>query len=188
MKISVGVSNRHVHLKQSDLRVLFGEGYELHNAADLTQPGMFKAEEVVTIKTDKAEIKNVRVIGPTRMYTQIEISKTDSYKLGLNPPIRNSGDLMGSEEITIIGPKGEIKTNGCIIATRHIHLTEEQMKYYKLEGKDSVNVLLPGVKGGIISNVYLRPSSNAFFELHIDTDDANAHMIKNGDIVEILED
>ena len=101
MKISVGVSNRHVHLKQSDLRVLFGEGYELHNAADLTQPGMFKAEEVVTIKTDKAEIKNVRVIGPTRMYTQIEISKTDSYKLGLNPPIRNSGDLMGSEEITI---------------------------------------------------------------------------------------
>lgn len=188
MKISVGVSNRHVHLKQTDLEILFGEGYELTKVADLTQPGMFKAKETVTIKTSKSEINNVRIIGPTRMYTQVEISKTDAYKLGLNPPIRNSGDLMDSEEITIVGPKGEITTNGCIIAARHIHLTEEQMKYYKLEGKDTVNVLVPGIKGGIITNVYLRVGSNSFFELHIDTDDANAHMIKNGEIVEILED
>ena len=188
MKISVGVSNRHVHLKHSDLNILFGEGYELNNIGDLSQPGQFKAKETVTIKTTKNEIENVRVLGPCRLYTQIEISKTDAYKLGLNPPIRNSGDLMGSEEITIIGPKGEVTTNGCIIATRHIHLTEEQKKYYKLEGKDTVNVLLPGEKGGIITNVYLKTASNSFFELHLDTDDANAHLIKNGDIVDILED
>ena len=188
MKISAGVSNRHVHLNHGDLEKLFGVGYELHRSADLTQPGMFKADEVVTIKTNKSEINNVRVLGPTRLYTQVEISKTDAYKLGLNPPIRNSGDLMGSEEITIIGPKGEVTTNGCIIATRHIHLTEEQKKYYKLEGKDTVNVLLPGEKGGIITNVYLKTASNSFFELHLDTDDANAHLIKSGDVVEILED
>lgn len=188
MKISVGVSNRHVHLNHGDLEKLFGVGYELTKIADLTQPGMFKAEETVTIKTNKSEINNVRILGPTRIYTQVEISKTDAYKLGLNPPIRNSGDLIDSEEITIVGPKGEITTNGCIIATRHIHLTEEQVKYYKLEGKDTVNVLLPGFKGGIISNVYLKIAPNSFFELHLDTDDANAHMIKNGDIVEILED
>lgn len=188
MKISVGVSNRHVHLKHSDLEILFGKDYELTNIGDLTQPGQFKCKETVTIKTSKSEIDNVRVLGPCRMYTQVEISKTDAYKLGLNPPIRNSGDLIDSEEVTIIGPNGEIKTNGCIIATRHIHLTDQQLKYYKLEGKDTVNVLLPGIKGGIITNVYLRTSPNSFFELHIDTDDANAHMIKNGDIVEILED
>lgn len=188
MKISVGVSNRHIHLNHSDLEKLFGIGYELTKAADLTQPGQFKCNETLTIKTNKSEINNVRVLGPTRIYTQVEISKTDAYKLGLNPPVRNSGDLMDSEEITIVGPKGEITTNGCIIASRHIHLSEEQMKYYKLEGKDTVNVLLLGEKGGIITNVYLKTAPNSFFELHLDTDDANAHMIKSGDIVEILED
>lgn len=188
MKISVGVSNRHVHLKHSDLVALFGEGYELTNIKDLSQPGQFKAKETVKIKTSKSEIENVRVLGPIRLYTQVEISKTDAYKLGLNPPIRNSGDLTDSEEVTIVGPKGEIKTNGCIIATRHIHISKEQRKYYKLDDKESVNVLIPGEKGGIITNVYLKELPNSFFELHLDTDDANAHLIKSGDIVEILED
>ena len=188
MKISVGVSNRHVHLKHSDLAVLFGEGYELTNIKDLTQPGQFKAKETVTIKTSKSEMKNVRVLGPCRLYTQVEISKTDAFKLGLNPPIRNSGDLTDSEEVTIVGPKGEIKTKGCIIATRHIHISREQRKYYKLDDKEYVNILIPGEKGGIITNVYIKEAPNSFFELHLDTDDANAHLINNGDIVEILED
>ena len=101
MKVSVGVSNRHVHLKKTDLEKLFGKGYELENIGDLNQPGQFKSSSLVTIKTKKSEINKVRVLGPIRDYTQIEISKTDSYKLGLNPPVRNSGDLSDSEKAHI---------------------------------------------------------------------------------------
>lgn len=188
MKVSVGVSNRHVHLKRQDLETLFGTNYELTNIGNLTQPGQFKAKEVVTIKTDKNEIENVRVLGPIRDYTQIEISKTDAYKLGLNPPVRNSGEIENSEIVTLIGPKGSIETNGCIIATRHIHILPEQVKLYNLNGKDKVNILVTGEKSGIISNVYLKVSDKSFFELHLDTDDANAHLLKSGDIVEIIEE
>jgi len=186
MKVSIGVSNRHVHLTHEHLKILFGEDYKLEKKNDLTQPGQYASTAVVTIKTAKSEINNVRVLGPLRPYTQVEISKTDSYKLGLNPPIRNSGDLEGSETITIIGPNGSIKTNGCIIAARHIHLMPSQISLYGLEGKEKVNVKLAGEKGGIITNVYLKPSDEAYFELHLDTDDANAHLIKNGDIGEII--
>lgn len=188
MKVSVGVSNRHVHLKKQDLEILFGTDYELTKVGDLTQPGQFKAKEVVTIKTNKSEINNVRVLGPVRDYTQVEISKTDSYKLGINPPVRNSGEVENSEVVTLIGPKGSIETNGCIIATRHIHILPEQMKMYNLSGKNKVNVLIPGEKGGIISNVYLKVADKSFFELHLDTDDANAYLLKSGDIVEIIEE
>ena len=187
MKISIGVSNRHVHLKQEHLNQLFGLNYNLSKLKDLNQPGMFAAKETVTIKTDKTEISNVRVIGPVRDYTQVEISKTDSYKLGINPPVRNSGDLKDSETITIIGPNGQvIAHDSCIIATRHIHLTKEHRKQYGLVDKEVVSVKIDGEKGGIINNVYLKESDNSFFEMHLDTDDANAHLIKNGDIGEIV--
>lgn len=187
MKVSIGVSNRHVHLTKAHLSILFGDGYELEKKNDLTQPGQFASTALVTIKTDKSEIENVRVLGPVRNYTQVEISKTDAYKLGLNPPVRNSGDVIGSSPVTLIGPNGSIDLEeGCIIASRHIHILPAQVKMYGLEGKDKVNVKLNGEKGGIITNVYIKPSEEAFFELHLDTDDANAHLIKNGDIGEIL--
>lgn len=187
MKVSIGVSNRHVHLTKEHLEVLFGEGYELQKKNDLTQPGQYASTALVTIKTEKSEINNVRVLGPTRSYTQVEISKTDAYKLGLNPPVRNSGDLQGSESITIVGPKGSIRVDECcIIAARHIHILPSQVKSYGLEGIEKVNVKLNGEKGGIITNVYLKVSNEAFFELHLDTDDANAHLVKNGDIGEII--
>lgn len=187
MKISIGVSNRHVHLTEKDFKILFGESVSLEKKNDLTQPGMYSSIFTVTLKNGDFEIPNVRVLGPFRNYTQVEISKTDAYKLKVNPPIRNSGDLKGSCPITIVGPKGSINIEeGCIIATRHIHLTEAHMKLYDLVGKDKVNVKLNGEKGGIITNVYLKVSPEAYFELHLDTDDANAHLIKNGDIGEIL--
>ena len=187
MKVTIGVSNRHVHLTDKHLHILFGEDFELKKQKDLTQPGQFASTSFVTLKTGKGIIENVRVLGPTRNYTQVEISKTDSYKLGLNPPVRNSGDLALSESVTLIGPNGEvIIKEGCIIATRHIHILPEQVKQYKLEGKETVSVRLGGEKGGIINNVYLKPSDEAYFELHLDTDDANAHFVKNGDIAEIL--
>lgn len=187
MKVSIGVSNRHVHLSENDLKVLFGEEYILTKKNDLTQPGQYASTAFVTIKTAKSEIENVRVLGPVRNYTQVEISKTDSYKLGLNPPVRNSGELENSSAITIIGPKGSIDLKeGCIIAARHIHILPEQIKQYGFEGIEKVSVKINSEKGGIIDNVYLKPSDEAFFELHLDTDDANANLIKNGDIGEII--
>lgn len=188
MNIQVGVSNRHLHLKEEDYRTLCGDK-EIEVLKQLNQPGQFATTQTFTIKTDKAEIPNVRFLGPFREYTQVEISKTDAYKLGINPPVRTSGDLLGSSSITIVGPIGQITINeGCIIADRHIHVNEEMIKYYHLEGKEKVSVLIKGEKGGILNNVYLKKNPNSYFEMHIDTDDANAHLLKSGDIVEIIED
>ena len=187
MKVSIGVSNRHVHLTLEHLELLFGKNFDLEVKNYLTQPGQFASTSTVIIKTDKSEIDNVRVLGPIRNYTQVEISKTDAYRLGLNPPVRDSGDLVGSSPITIIGPKGKIDLEyGCIIATRHIHLTKEHIKEYKLDEKKEVSVYLKGEKSGVINNVKFKVTDEAFFELHLDTDDANAHLIQNGDIGEII--
>ena len=187
MKVTVGVSNRHVHLTDNDLATLFGEQYKLEIVRSINQPGQYASNAFVTLKTDTGAIEHVRVLGPTRPYTQIEISTTDAYKLGLNPPIRESGDLEGSAPITIIGSVGTINLDkGCIIADRHIHLLPEQVELYNLQGIKTVSVRIPGIKGGIIDNVNLRVSNSSYFEIHLDTDDANAHLLKNGDIVEII--
>ena len=188
MEVKIGVSNRHVHLCERDLKILFGDNYELEVKKELVQPGEFASNSVVTIKTEKSEIGNVRVLGPLRSYTQVEVSKTDAFKLGINPPVRDSGDLAGSEGVTLIGPNGSVDLNeGCIIATRHIHITPDQVHELGLDGLKSVDVKLPGEKGGILYNVQLKVSPNYAFEMHIDTDDANAHLISSGDIAEIIK-
>ena len=186
MKVKVGISNRHVHLNNEDYKLLFGE-IPLTKRNDLTQPNTYACNEVVTIKGSKRELENVRVLGPLRSYTQVEISKTDAYYLGVNPPIRNSGDLVGADNISIIGPKGEISKGVCIIATRHIHVDKNIRKEHKLEGIDRVSVKISGEKSGIIENVYLKDTEKAYFELHLDTDDGNAFMLNNGDEVEIIK-
>lgn len=187
MKISIGVSNRHVHLTREHLKILFGEDFELENLKDLHQPTNFVSNSFVTLKTEKSTIEHVRVLGELRKYTQVEISKTDAYKLGIEPPVRDSGDLEGSCPITLVGPNGEVNLDkGCIIATRHIHITPSQMMEYGFEGKTEVSIKLFGEKGGIIDHVHLKVSEQSYFELHLDTDDANAHLIKEGDIGEIL--
>lgn len=188
MKIKVGVSNRHVHLKKEDLEVLFGKGYELVLFKELKQIGQFASTDKVTIKTDKSEISNVRILGPIRNYTQIEISKTDAFKLGINPPVRTSGNLKNSSGITIVGPKGTLNlTEGCIVADRHIHITPKQLEEFGLNGLEEVSLKVTGIKGGILEHVHLKVEDNAYFEAHLDTDDANAHLINDGDIVEILK-
>ena len=187
MKVSIGVSNKHVHLTEEHLKVLFGSDYKLEKLKEINQPGQYATTSLVTLKTEKSVIENVRILGPLRPYTQVEISKSDAYRLGLNPPIRDSGDLEGSSPITIIGPNGSVELKeGCIIPTRHIHILPSQVNMYRLEGRDIVSVKIDGEKGGIINNVHLKVSDEAFFELHIDTDDANSHLIKNGDIGEII--
>lgn len=182
MKVKVGVSNRHVHLKSDDIQTLFGQS--LTKIKDLNQPNNYMSDNFVTIKTAKDVIENVRVVGPARNYTQIEISKTDAYKLGINPPVRESGNLSDSEVVTLIGPKGSITTDGCIIADRHIHITYEDKLKYNLN--DKVLVKIDGEKKGIIE-VNLKASDEAYFELHLDTDDANAFLLKNGDELDIME-
>lgn len=183
--MNVGISNRHVHLTEDDFKKLFNNK-ELEAVKYLNQPGQFASNLKVTIKTEKSEISGVRVLGPLRDYTQVEISKTDAYKLGLNPPVRESGNLKGSEDITIIGDN-EIMVKECtIIATRHIHASKEDLVKYNLDASKKYRVKIYGEKGGIINNVSIKVSDKAFFEMHLDTDDGNGHLLKCGDTATII--
>lgn len=189
MKIPVGISARHVHLTNKNLEILFGENYNLTKYKDLSQTGQYASEEKVIIKTEKDCIEDVRILGPIRKYTQVEISKTDAYLLGINPPVRKSGDLKGSETVTLIGPKGEVKAiESCIIANRHIHIGSDELSKYGLKNQSIVKVKIYGEKGGVIDNVVVKSDPNFKFELHIDLDDANAHLINQGDMLEIIKE
>lgn len=182
INIPVGVSNRHVHLKKEDVDKLFGEGYVLTKRRDLSQKGQFACEEVVCLKNKNNIIEHVRVLGPVRNYTQVEVSKTDADYLEINPPVRNSGDLDNSETITLIGPKGEKKCeNSCIIATRHIHINSSD--YPELKDNDIVKLKVSN--NVIMDNVYIKKDPTYVLELHIDKDDAEKYTLKNGDIVNL---
>lgn len=187
MKVVVHVSAHHLHLTREDLDILFGKGYELHKYKDLLQIGQYASEEKVTIKTEKGEM-TLRVLGPTRSYTQIEISKTDAYKLGINPPVRTSGDIKDSAKVTIIGPNGIIENKeGVIIADRHIHMTKEEADEYGFTDGEEVMVKVNTIKGGIMDHVIIRAKDNSYYEMHIDTDDANAFLLNGDEEVEIIK-
>ncbi len=186
MEVKVMVSARHVHLCEEDFKKLFGDK-ELTKYADLNQPGQFAANEKVSIFTEHGRMDNVRIVGPLRKYTQVEISKTDSYVFKLNPPVRTSGDLENSENIWIEANGNRIfAKNSCIIADRHIHIRTDELEKYNFKNEQVVKVKLNGEKGGIIDNVHIKATEEASFELHIDLDDANAHLIKSNDIAEII--
>lgn len=187
MKIKVGVSNRHVHLTKEIYMQLFGNT-ELKQGKALDQPGQFASTSYVTIKKGDRQIEKVRVLGPFRDYNQVEIAKTDAYKLKVNPPIRDSGDLEGSESVTLIGPNGQVQLDkGLILARRHIHITPAEMKQYGFEGVEKVAVLVKGGKGGIINNVYFKVLEQATLTLHLDTDEGNAFNLKTGDEVTLIK-
>ena len=174
----IAVSNRHVHLTQEVYDQLFEEPISLKRA--LNQVGEYAASQTVTLKTAKAEIPNVRVMGPCRKYNQVEISRTDAYLLGLNPPVRQSGDLKNSETITVVGPKGEVTLeNACIQAQRHIHINEEKAQEAGLKNEEKVKLVVSTDKGGIME-AFIKVSSNGFFEIHLDKDDANCFLLKTG--------
>ena len=180
IKIPVGVSNRHVHLTREDVNILFGDGYELTKKRDLSQIGQYACEEVVSIKNNDKIIEYIRVLGPVRKYTQVEIMKTDADYLEINPPVRNSGDLDNSEVITIIGPKGEIeRKNSCIIATRHIHINSKD--YPNLIDDSIVSVKISDDL--YMDNVYIKKDPSFVLELHIDKDDAKKFNLETGDVV-----
>ena len=186
MKVAVGISNRHVHLTKEDFELLFGKR-ELTKRNDLKQPGQFACNERVTIEGCKGSIENMIIVGPFRNYTQVEISKTDCYKLGIEAPVRDSGDLEGASMVTIIGPLGKLEKPCAIIANRHIHVDKEILKEKNLVGIKEVRIKITGEKSGILENVHIKEMDDAYFELHLDTDDANAFLLKNGYEVEILD-
>lgn len=186
--VPIGVSNRHLHVAQDDLEALFGKGYQLTVKKDLSQKGQFAAEETVTLVGPKAAMANVRILGPCRKRTQVEVSRTDCFQLGLNPPVRDSGDLDGSESIKIVGPQGEVTIPaGAILAKRHIHMTCEEAEKLGLRDRDTVMARTSGERALIFDEVLVRVHPTFTWEMHIDTDEANAASLKNGSLVTIIK-
>lgn len=188
-KIKVGVSNRHVHVSRADLDVLYGKDYALTKKSDLGQPGQFAAKETVTIRGPKGEFKNVRILGPVRPESQVEVSKTDTFRLGVKAPIALSGHLDGTPGITLIGPRGTVTLpRGVIIAKRHIHMTPPQAKARGLKDGQIVNVKTFGERQGVLGDVVIRVSDASALEMHVDVDEANACSLSNNDYVMICPD
>ncbi len=185
--IKIGVSARHVHLSQEHLEILFGKGYELTPKKQL-MGDQFAAEECVTLVSPSLRsIEGVRVLGPVRKESQVEVSRTDTFKLRVSPPVRPSGEIKGSAPMALVGPKGSVFLNeGCIIANRHIHMTPDDAAKYGIRDNDIVDVEIQNSKPTRFYNVQVRVREDFNTEMHIDTDDANACAIKTGDYVKIV--
>ncbi|MDO5519041.1 MAG: phosphate propanoyltransferase [bacterium] len=183
-KISVGISNKHVHISKEDLEILFGEGYELTKKVDLVQPGQFASNETITIRGPKGEFENVRILGPVRKESQVEISLTDSFRLGVKAPIKESGDLEVTPGLELVGPNGTVNLEkGTIVALRHIHMSPKQAEVFGVKDKEIVEVETFGERKVILGNVLVRVSEQFELEMHLDTDEANACALKNKDYV-----
>lgn len=174
-KIPIEISARHIHLSMKDLEALFGKGYKLKKLKELGQPGDFSAEETLNVSNNGREINNIRIVGPVRKETQIELSMTDAFKLGMEIPIRISGDIIGTPGIDIIGPKGGIKIDkGVIIAKRHIHANEKEAKELGIKNGLEVSVIIDGERGLVFGNVEARVDDKYKLSMHLDTDEGNA--------------
>lgn len=187
-KIPVGISARHVHVTREDLDILYGKGYQLTVKKDLSQPGQYAANELVDLVTEKSTFKNVRILGPERKVTQIEISMSDAMKLGLKAPVRDSGDVEGSAGITIVGPKGTVKLDqGVIVACRHIHMTPADAAAFSVKDKEIVKVRCEGDRALIFDKVLIRVNDQFKLEMHVDTDEGNAALLGNSSTIEIVK-
>ncbi|MBS0924876.1 phosphate propanoyltransferase [Providencia sp. JGM181] len=185
--IPVGVSNRHVHLSQEDVTALFGEGYQLTPFKDLKQPGQFAAKECVMVVGPKGSISKVRVLGPTRPTTQLEVSKADCFALGIKAPVRESGDLNQSGSALLIGPAGHV--NLCeqvICAQRHIHMNLMDARSLNVANGQRVCVRTEGERSLVFDEVVVRVDARFSLEFHIDTDEANAAGLRNSDSVFVV--
>ena len=178
-KVSMNISARHVHLTKEAHAKLFDHDLTVRNP--LNQVGQFAANETVTVKTDKGVFENVRIIGPLRSYNQVELSMTDARKLGIKPPVRRSGNLNGAEMVTIATEKGEVTGNFCIIADRHVHMNSAKAQELGVVDDEVLKLAIPGDKSGVI-DVHVKVSDDGYYEVHLDTDDANAFLINPGDI------
>jgi putative phosphotransacetylase len=187
--IPVGISARHIHVSKEDLAKLFGEGHELQPYKDLSQPGQFAAQEQVDLVTEKGTFKKVRILGPVRKQTQIEVALTDAMKLGIGAPVRDSGDLKASPGLTVVGPKGSITLGeGVIAACRHIHMDSADAAAFGLKDKDVVQVKVGADDRCLIfDKVLIRVNDSFRLEMHLDTDEGNAARAKTGDTAAIIK-
>ncbi|MGO4543957.1 phosphate propanoyltransferase [Paenibacillus sp. 2TAB23] len=187
-EVTIGVSARHIHLSQEHVELLFGKGYELTEMKPLSQPGQYAANETVAVSGPKGSFAKVRILGPARKQTQLEVSRTDAFALGVNPPVRESGDIQGSAGIKLQGPAGELEIEeGVIVAARHIHFHTSDAERYGVADKQLLRVRFPGERGVIFEQVVARVSDQYALDMHIDTDEANAAGVKNGDKAEIID-
>lgn len=182
--IPVGVSSRHIHLSAEHMEILFGCGHQLNKMKDLSQVGEFAAQETVTLVGPKGVLPHVRILGPIRKRTQLEISLTDGYILGIKPPVRDSGQLLGTPGLVVAGPAGGLNLQeGVICAGRHLHVNQQEATDLGVADGQRVAVEIGGVRGGSLGNILVRVHDNFRLELHIDTDEANAFCLKSGDTV-----
>ena len=180
----IGISARHVHLSKKDVERLFGPGYKLTPLKSLSQPGQFAAHEVVELRGPKGTLEKVRILGPEREKSQVELALSDGRKLGISPPVRASGDLANTPGMVVRGPRGEVVLQeGVIVAERHIHLSPEEAAGFNLKEGDRIRVFIEGKKGGVIEQITVRVNPNYKLDLHLDTDDANAFLLVQGQVV-----
>lgn len=188
LTVPVGISNRHIHLSQSALEKLFEDNYQLTKLKDLSQPGQFASKECVMICGPKGAINKVRILGPVRPETQVEILQGDTFKLGVKGELRLSGDLLGTPGITIVGPKGSLEINkGVIVAKRHIHMLPNDAQRFGVTNGQNVSIKIDGPRGGVMDNVIIRAKENSGLECHIDTEEANAFGVVPGTKITIIK-
>lgn len=186
-KVPIGLSNKHIHVSQADLETLFGKGYQLTPMKDLSQPGQYAAEEKVDVVGPKGTLKGIRILGPVRPETQLEVSIGDGFCLGIKAPLRNSGDIADTPGVKLIGPAGEVEiSKGAIVAARHIHMSTEEGATYGLKDKDVVCVKLDGPRGLTFDNVLVRVHPDFKLDMHLDVEEGNAAGAKNGQIASII--
>lgn len=185
MQVKLGVSNRHVHLNQEDYQILFKDE-PLEKVRDLVQTGEFASNQFVEIQVGDKVLSHVRVIGPLRGYTQVELSKTDARALKINPPVRTSSDLEGACPVTLIGPYGQVTKPCAILANRHIHINPQMREALGLVNVEKVCVLFESEKKTLFYDVFIKEQEKGVLELHLDTDDANGACLKTGDIGEVF--
>jgi len=175
LEIPINASVRHVHLTQAHVEALFGAGHQLTPQKDLSQPGQFASEEMVTLVGPKSAIERVRVLGPTRQETQVEISRTDEFKLGVDAPIRASGHVDDTPGLRLEGPAGAVDLDqGVIQAQRHVHMSPADAERFGVEDKDWVMIRVGGERGIIFDDVLVRVNEKYALDMHLDTDEANA--------------
>ncbi|MEX2415041.1 MAG: phosphate propanoyltransferase [Paenibacillaceae bacterium] len=187
MTIPAGVSNRHVHLSPEHVSILFGEGFSLTSLRFLTQPGQFACNETLTLLGPSGSIENVRILGPARGLTQVEVSITDGYKLGVHPKVRLSGDIQGTPGITLVGPAGMVKlTEGLIAARNHVHMAPSDASRFRVKNGETLILRTMGERSVIYQNVAVRVSDRFMLDFHLDTDEGNAAAVKTGDLFEVI--
>lgn len=181
--VPLAVSARHIHLTAEHVAILFGRGHALTPRSKLSQPNQFAARETLTFQGARGEIQNIRVLGPTRAETQLELSVTDCFKAGVAPMVRMSGALDGTPGGVIIGPAGRVEMeHGVVVARRHLHMNPSQARAYGLEDQQVVSVKIDGPRPGRMEDVTVRVGDGHWLDLHIDTDEANAFLVKTGDL------